>query len=263
MSRIKQTLDALKKERKKALITYLTAGHPDIEATEALVIEMVKKGADIVEIGIPYSDPVADGPVIQKAAQKALDNHIKIKDIMYMVERLRQKTNTPLLYLVYFNCIFQYGMEKFINHCKRVGIDGLIIPDLPYEESQEIRRISAKYDVDIISLVSPTSEERIKRIISDSTGFIYCVSSTGVTGMRKKFEADFETFMQNVNEYGDIPKIIGFGISSPEQVKEIKDYADGVIVGSAIVKMIDEHYLASDRLEKVGAFVTSLKEAVK
>ncbi|WHH59596.1 tryptophan synthase subunit alpha [Petroclostridium sp. X23] len=262
MTRIEKKFEILKQNSQKALITYITAGDPDVQTTKRLVLEMERNGADIVEIGIPYSDPVADGPVIERAAQRALEKKIKIKDIMNMVRELRKETQIPLLYLLYFNCMLQYGIEKFIIECSEIGLDGLIIPDLPFEESEEIRELASKYDVNIISLITPTSKERIKKIAQHAKGFIYCVSSTGVTGTRQKFETNFLDFMNEISKYSDTPKAIGFGISSPQQVKELKDYCEGVIVGSAIVKRVEDYGQTERLFDEVGSFVGELKKAV-
>ncbi|WP_094546901.1 tryptophan synthase subunit alpha [Petroclostridium xylanilyticum] len=262
MTRIERKFEILKANNQKALITYITAGDPDLEVTKQLVLEMERKGADIIELGIPYSDPVADGPVIQRAAQRALSKKIKIKNIMDMVREIRKETQIPLLYLLYFNCMLQYGIEKFISECSEAGIDGLIIPDLPYEESKDVKDIAARYNVNIISLIAPTSTGRIKKIAQDAKGFIYCVSSTGVTGTREQFKTNFYEFMEEIKKYSDTPKAIGFGISSPEQAKEIKNYCEGVIVGSAIVRIIEDYNQSSEVIDKIGEFVSQLKAAL-
>ncbi len=261
MNRIDQKFDTLKKNGQKALITYVTAGDPGIEHTKKLVLEMEKRGADIIEIGIPYSDPVADGPVIERAAQRALSKGIKVKEIMQMVSGIRQESEVPLLYLIYFNCILRYGIEEFIKSCKEVGLDGLIIPDLPYEESGEIRKLGEQYGVHIITLIAPTSNDRIQKIAQDAKGFIYCVSSTGVTGMRKEFNTNFLAFIQEIGKHSDTPKAIGFGISTPEQVKRLRDICDGVIVGSAIVKLVEEYGSSDELVSVVGNFISQLKDA--
>lgn len=262
MTRIEKKFRYLRENNQKALITYITAGDPDLGVTKQLVLEMEKQGADIVEIGIPYSDPVADGPVIQRAAQRALSKKIKIKDIMNVVRELREQTQVPLLYLVYFNCIFQYGVEKFISDCAKVGIDGLIIPDLPYEESMDVREIGMQYDVNIIPLIAPTSSGRIKKIVQNAKGFIYCISSTGVTGVRNNFRTDLLAFMNEIDKYTDIPKAIGFGISSPEHIRELKHFCDGLIVGSAIVKIVEKYKDSDELTGRIGNFVKELKEAL-
>ncbi len=262
VNRIDERFSLLRNENRKALITYITAGDPDINTTGKLVLQMEKSGADIIEIGIPYSDPVADGPVIQKAAERALLQGLKIKDIFEMVKEIRNNTEVPLLFLVYYNCIFQYGIDRFLNDCMNVGIDGLIIPDIPYEESDDIRNAGESYDVHIITLVSPTSSGRIKTITTNAKGFIYCVSSTGVTGMRNSFDLDLMDFVGEIKKYSSTPKAIGFGISSTEHVRRLKDYCDGVIVGSAIVKKIEEYSGSSDLVKNIGEFVAELKEGL-
>lgn len=262
MTRIEKKFRYLRENNQKALITYITAGDPDLGVTKQLVLEMEKQGADIVEIGIPYSDPVADGPVIQRAAQRALSKKMKIKDIMNVVRELREQTQVPLLYLVYFNCIFQYGVEKFISDCAKVGIDGLIIPDLPYEESMDVREIGMQYDVNIIPLIAPTSSGRIKKIVQNAKGFIYCISSTGVTGVRNNFRTDLLAFMNEIDKYTDIPKAIGFGISSPEHIRELKHFCDGLIVGSAIVKIVEKYKDSDELTDRIGNFVKELKKAL-
>jgi tryptophan synthase alpha chain len=262
VTRIEKKFRYLRENNQKALITYITAGDPDLGVTKQLVLEMEKQGADIVEIGIPYSDPVADGPVIQRAAQRALSKKMKIKDIMNVVRELREQTQVPLLYLVYFNCIFQYGVEKFISDCAKVGIDGLIIPDLPYEESMDVREIGMQYDVNIIPLIAPTSSGRIKKIVQNAKGFIYCISSTGVTGVRNNFRTDLLAFMNEIDKYTDIPKAIGFGISSPEHIRELKHFCDGLIVGSAIVKIVEKYKDSDELTDRIGNFVKELKKAL-
>ena len=208
MNRIDEKFRELKSKNKKALITYLAAGDPDIETTVMLVREMESKGADIIEIGIPFSDPIAEGPVIQKAHGRALAQKIKISDIMNAVEKIRESVKVPLIYMVYFNCILQYGVEKFFCDCSKTGIDGVIIPDLPFEERWEVDEASNEYDVHVITLVSPTSEKRLSSMLETSKGFIYCITSLGVTGMRSEFSTDFKSFMEAVNEYTDLPKAL-------------------------------------------------------
>lgn len=262
MSRIKEKFEELNKINKKALITFVTAGDPSLEGTIKIVKEMEKNGADLIELGIPYSDPVAEGPVIQQANSRALMNGIKIKDIMDMVESMRKDVKVPLVYLLYYNCILQYGAEKFFQDCVKSGVDGLIIPDLPYEEFHELKEVASKYPVDIISLVSPTSKDRIERIAKEAKGFLYCVSSLGVTGMRSDFNTDFEEFFSYVNKASDIPKALGFGISTPEHIKKLKGYCDGLIVGSAIVREVERSSNIEEAVSNVGRFVKSLSDAI-
>ena len=262
MNRIDQKFENLREGSQKALITYVTAGDPELENTKALVLEMAQKGADLIEIGIPYSDPVADGPVIEKAAQRALSQKIKIKDIMEIVKEIRKASQVPLLYLVYFNCILQYGVEAFVSDCKNVGIDGLIVPDLPFEESAELRAMGEQYDIRMITLIAPTSKDRIQKIVQGAKGFIYCISSMGVTGTRDRFSTNFMDFIEEIGKYSDIPKAIGFGISTPAQIRQLKDYCDAMIVGSAIVKVIEKYGDSEGLVQKVGEFVGTLKKGM-
>lgn len=257
MNRIDRKLEELKKNDQKALITFITAGDPDLETTEKLVLEMINAGVDIIELGVPFSDPVAEGPVIQAASQRALEGGTKLVDIFECVERLREKTDTPILLMMYINSLFKYGKDNFFRDCQEKGIDGVIVPDLPFEERGEIEEEAHKYSIHIINLIAPTSGKRIEKIAKESTGFIYCVSSLGVTGERSSFLTDFEDFLGNVKKYSKVPAMIGFGISNSEQVKELKKYSDGVIVGSAVVKIVGEYGRAS--APQVYEFVHSLK----
>ncbi len=263
MNRIAEKFNQLKQEGRKALITFLTAGDPTIACTIKIVKEMERKGADLIELGIPYSDPIAEGPVIQAANERALKNGIKIKDIMQAVKEMRNEVKVPLVYLLYFNCILQYGKDRFFSDCKDSGIDGLIIPDLPFEEQDELTEVAEKYQIDLISLVSPVSEDRIEKIASNAKGFLYCVSSLGVTGTREGFETNFEEFFKSIDKYAAIPKAIGFGISTPEHIKKLKGYSDGLIVGSAIVRLIGNSKSEDEAVKNVGEFVSTLKSAFK
>ncbi|MDI3528315.1 MAG: tryptophan synthase alpha chain [Thermoanaerobacter sp.] len=262
MNRIDKKFEDLKKEGRKALITFITAGDPDIETTYDIVLALEEGGADIIELGIPYSDPLADGPTIQASSQRALNKGVKIPDIMRIVEKIRFKSDIPLVYLVYYNSIFKYGIQKFLKESKDVGIDGLIIPDLPLEERKDILEEADKYGIYLIPLVAPTSKERIKLITENGKGFVYCVSITGVTGARENIETDIEEYMKTVSQYTDMPKAIGFGISTPEMAKKLKDFSDGIIVGSAIVERIAKGYNKSEMLQEVKSFVSILKEVL-
>lgn len=262
MGRIEDKFRELKEVNKKALITFITAGDPDFETTIEIVKEMELKGADIIELGIPYSDPIAEGPVIQRANTRALLNGFKIKDIMNVVNEIRKEVKVPILYLLYYNCILQYGIERFFEDCVNYGVDGLIIPDLPFEERNEIDEISSGYPVDVITLVSPTSDDRIEKVAKNAKGFLYCVSSLGVTGMRSEFSTDFEEFFSKINKVTVIPKALGFGISTPEHIKSLKKYCDGLIVGSAIVKQVEKSANKDKAVKNVGEFVQSLREAM-
>ncbi len=257
MNRIEKQFQMLRKQHKKALITFLVAGHPCIEATEELIYAKERGGAHIIEIGIPYSDPLADGPVIQKAAQQALDRGVRLGDIFACIGRVRTNTQIPLVFLVYYNTIFAYGIERFINACKEAGIDGLIIPDLPMEEKEELSPFLQDTDIAIIPLVAPTSKERVKALVQGGRGFVYCISSLGVTGMRQEFHARLESFLSSVREATELPIAVGFGISTKEDVINMQPYVDGVIVGSAIVRHIEE---SGGDPKSVEAFVRTLAD---
>lgn len=261
MNRIETALAELKNKGEKALITFVTAGDPDLETTENLVLEMFENGADIVEIGVPFSDPVAEGKVIQEASLRSLSKGTNLTKIFGTVENLRQKTDKPILLMMYVNTIFRFGTEKFFKLCSEKGIDGVIVPDLPFEERDEIRSYADENGIIPISLVAPTSHQRIESIASDARGFLYCVSSTGVTGTRSKFSTDFDEFFGEIKKSCNVPAMVGFGISDPEQAAKMGNYCDGVIVGSAVVKIIAEN--GKNSVQKVGEFVRSLKGALK
>ena len=260
MNRIEKTLAELKAKGEKALITFITAGDPDLETTEKLVLEMFEKGSDIVEIGVPFSDPVAEGKTIQAASLRSLAHGTNLTEIFAAVENLRKKTEKPLILMMYVNTIFRFGTERFFKLCSEKGIDGVIVPDLPFEERDEIRSFAEDNGIIPISLVAPTSHQRIESIASDAQGFLYCVSSTGVTGTRSKFSTNFDEFFGEIKKSCKVPAMVGFGISNPEQAAKMGSYCDGVIVGSAIVNIVGQ--LGRDSVEKVGEFVRSLKKAL-
>ncbi|ABR47295.1 tryptophan synthase, alpha subunit [Alkaliphilus metalliredigens QYMF] len=260
ISRITNKLQALKEYDEKALITYVTAGDPDLETTFDLVLAMEKAGADIIELGIPYSDPLADGPVIQRASQRALNAGANMEAIFELVIKLREKTQIPLVFLVYYNCVFKYGLETFLNRCQEIGIDGLIIPDLPLEERRELQVMMQQYPMDLIPLVAPTSEDRMKEIVQDAEGFIYCVSSTGVTGKRNSLAGNLEGFMQQLRTYTEIPLVIGFGISNSEMMDKLKNICDGFIIGSAVIEKIEAGLEDRSSVERVSKFIEKLYE---
>jgi tryptophan synthase alpha chain len=231
--------------------------------TEALVLKIAECGADIIELGVPFSDPLADGPTIQAASQRALKNRVNLKDIFRLVERLRG-ISAPLVLMTYFNPVLQYGLESFAEDCQRHGIDGIIIPDLPVEEAGPWVMEARLLNVDTIFLLAPTSSsERIKLASRCSTGFLYYVSTTGVTGTRKTLPEELEASVRQIRKYSNKPVAVGFGISTPEQVREVGHFADGVIVGSAIVKMIEENLKRPDLVRRVGGFVSSLAGALE
>lgn len=260
MNRIEKCFEQLKSENRKALITFITSGDPDIETTERAVLEMFNNGADIIELGVPFSDPVAEGVTIQKASLRALQGGVNLDKIFECVGNIRRKCDKPLLLMMYINTIFVYGVERFFTACNSFGVDGVIVPDMPYEERSEILETADKYGVFNINLVAPTSHDRIKEIASNSKGFLYCVSSTGVTGVRSSFTTDFDSFFGTIGQYASCPYAVGFGISGPEQACKMSAYCDGVIVGSAIVRLFEEK--GSDAVEDAGRFVKSLRDAI-
>jgi len=245
----------------KAFIAFITGGDPDIETTEKLIVAMAESGVDIIEIGIPFSDPVAEGIVIQEADERALANGCTVDKLFDMVKRIRERIEIPLLFMSYINPIFVYGKERFMEKCSQCGIDGIIVPDLPFEEKDEISAVCAKYGITQIPMIAPTSQERIKSIAKDADGFIYCVSSLGVTGVRSKIGAEITEMIKQVKIISATPCAIGFGIATPEQALEMAKVSDGVIIGSAIVKLIAEH--KKECIEPVVQFVQKIKSAIK
>jgi tryptophan synthase alpha chain len=246
---------------KKAFIGFLTAGDPSKEKTIEYILAMDEAGADIIEIGIPFSDPIAEGPVIQDANVRALDKGVNTDNIFDIVKTVRMTSNIPLVLLTYINPVFYYGYDKFFRKCKDVDINGIIIPDLPYEEKGEIINIANSYDVDVISVIAPTSKKRIQMIAKDATGFIYLVSSMGVTGVRTEIKTDLKTMINEIKKVTDTPVAVGFGINSPEQAKEIAKISDGVIVGSAIVKIIEKY--GADGKSPISNYVSQMRNAIE
>ncbi len=244
----------------KAFIPFITAGDPDLSITERLIPAMAEAGADLIEIGIPFSDPVAEGIVIQEADMRALSAGTTTDKIFESVKRIRMKTNVPLAFMTYLNPVFVYGSERFIKNAAECGVDALIVPDLPYEEKEELKPFCNQYGIDLISLIAPTSKERIKTIAAEAEGFVYCVSSMGVTGVRAEIKTNIGDMISLVKETKDIPCAIGFGISTPEQAKEMSQYADGVIVGSAIVKLAAKY--GTDCVEPICCYVKEMKAAI-
>jgi tryptophan synthase alpha chain len=244
----------------KAFIAFVTGGDPSIEKTKEFVLQMVKAGADIIEIGIPFSDPIAEGPVIQEANIRALTSGTTVEKLFNMIAELREETNVPLVFLTYVNPVFRYGYENFFKRAQEVGLNGIIIPDLPFEEQAPVRQAATQYGVDLISLIAPTSHERIKQIAKSASGFIYLVSSMGVTGTRSNITTNISEMVDAIKSVTDVPVAVGFGIHSPEQAAKIAQSADGVIVGSAIVKLIAEH--GNNAGDIVFQYVKEMKEAI-
>ncbi len=245
----------------KALIAFLTAGDPSIEDSVRYVKVMEEAGADLIEIGVPFSDPIADGPVIMEADVRALAHHIHLPQAMEEARAIRKVSRIPLVFLTYFNPVFSYGVEKFFSDCEKIGVDGVIIPDLPYEEQGEVRPFADAHHVDVIQLVAPTSGDRIEKTLKDATGFVYLVSSMGVTGMRSDFKNDIEKRVEAIRKVTDIPVAVGFGIHTPEQAREMAEAADGVITGSGVVDIIGKHGESADKA--LAAYIGSLKKAIR
>ena len=247
--------------RGKAFIPFVTCGDPSLDVTEKIVNAMVEAGADLIELGIPFSDPTAEGPVIQGANLRALSGGVTTDKVFDMVEKIRKNTDVPMVFMTYANVVFSYGTERFCKRAQEVGMDGLILPDVPYEEKEEFAEVADKYGLDLISLIAPTSHERIATIAKDAEGFVYCVSSLGVTGMRSQITTDIGAMVKLVKAQKDIPCAVGFGISTPEQAKKMAVQADGVIVGSAIVKLCESY--GADCVPYNKEYVKSMKDAIK
>lgn len=255
MNRIKSAF-----ENKKAFIAFVTGGDPDLETTEALIPQMAEAGADLIEIGIPFSDPIAEGIIIQKADVRALKAQTTTDKLFEMVKRVRAKVEVPLVFMTYMNPVYTYGTEKFMKKCAECGIDGVIIPDVPFEERGEVKDICESQGVELISMIVPASKERINMIAREAKGFLYCMSSLGVTGVRSKITANIKEMVEQVKEVSDIPCAIGFGISTPIQAKEMAAVSDGAIVGSAIVKIIAQY--GKNCIKPVCAYIKEMKAAV-
>lgn len=245
----------------KAFIAFLTCGDPDLETTAAAVRAAVNGGADLIELGIPFSDPTAEGPVIQGANLRALRGGVTTDKIFAFVKELRKDVSVPLVFMTYANVVFSYGTERFAAACREIGIDGLILPDVPYEEKEDFLPACRQYGIELISLIAPTSENRIAKIAKDAEGFLYIVSSLGVTGMRSEIQTDLSAIVAAVRQNTTIPCAIGFGISTPAQAKKMAGLADGVIVGSAIVKLLEKH--GKEAPPYIADYVRSMKDAIR
>ncbi|MGN1328405.1 MAG: tryptophan synthase subunit alpha [Eubacterium sp.] len=248
-------------ENGKAFIGFVTAGDPDLETSEKIMVKMAEAGCDLIEIGIPFSDPIAEGPVIQEANLRALSQGTTTDKVFELTERISKQVDIPLVYMTYLNVLFKYGYDRFLEKAVKAGISGVIIPDLPYEEKEELQNVADKYSVDVISLIAPTSENRIKTIASDARGFVYTVSSMGVTGTRSEITTDLEEITKHIKAVTDVPAAIGFGINTPEQAKKYSKIADGVIVGSAIVKIIAKY--GKNAPDEVYKYVKEMKDAIR
>lgn len=244
----------------KAVIAFLTAGDPTIGDSVRYVQVMEEAGADLIEIGVPFSDPIADGPVIMEADVRALAGHIHLPQAMEEARAIRRVSEIPLVFLTYFNPVFSYGAERFFRDCAEIGVGGVIIPDLPIEEQDEVRPFAEEYGVSLIQMIAPTSKERIRRIAERASGFLYIVSSMGVTGMRDGFSMNVEDMIAAVREVTDVPCAVGFGIHTPEQARQMAAGADGIITGSAVVDLIGRHGGEAD--EALRTYIRSMKAAV-
>lgn len=256
MSKISKAFD-----HGKAFIPFITCGDPDLETTKEIVLKMVEAGADLIELGIPFSDPTAEGPVIMDADLRALNSGATTEKVFRLAEELREAVTIPMVFMTYANVLFSYGSEEFIKRTADIGIDGIIIPDIPFEEKDEFDEYCRKYDVNFISMIAPTSENRIAKIAGEATGFLYCVSSLGVTGTRSNITTDIGAMVKVAKAANDIPCAVGFGISTPEQAKKMAAQADGVIVGSAIVKLCAKY--GKDAPSYIYDYVKEMKDAIR
>lgn len=247
-------------QNRKAFIPFITAGDPDLETTLQLIPAMARAGADLIEIGIPFSDPVAEGEVIQRADIRALQGGVTIDHIFSMVKQLRKICDIPLAFMTYINPVYVYGAEKFLNECALCKIDALIVPDMPFEEKEELNPLCKKYGVDLISLIAPTSEKRILKIAKEAQGFLYCVSSMGVTGVRSKISTDISKMTALAKSVSSMPVAVGFGISTPQQARQMAQHADGVIVGSAIVRLCEQY--GKDCIAPICRYIEEMKAAL-
>ncbi|MBQ9871904.1 MAG: tryptophan synthase subunit alpha [Eubacterium sp.] len=255
MSKIREAFDG-----HKAFIPFITCGDPDLSTTAAAVRAMVAAGADLIELGIPFSDPTAEGPVIQGANLRALSAGVTTDQVFDLVRELRKDVTIPMVFMTYANVVFSYDADRFIRTCSEVGIDGLILPDLPFEEKEEFQPICKKYGVDLISLIAPTSANRIAMIAREAEGFIYVVSSLGVTGTRSEIKTDIASIVKVIRENTDVPCAVGFGISTPEQAAKMAGISDGAIVGSAIIKILAQY--GKEAPERIGEYVKQMKDAL-
>jgi len=255
MTRIDRRFQLLRKEGRKAFIPYLTAGDPNLKITHELVLALEKAGADVIELGVPFSDPIADGPVIQRGTERALSNKVNLHDVIQLGAAIRKTSEVPLLLFSYYNPLFHYGLERLATDCASAGFDGILATDLTVEESGDYSRIMCNAGLNTVFLVAPTSSpERMKNIARASTGFLYAVSRTGVTGERQELDSDLTIFLQRLREHTSAPIAVGFGISRPEHVRAVWQQADGAVVGSAIVREVEQHIGDPQLVERVASF---------
>ena len=264
LNRIQKTFEKLKTKGEKALITFITAGDPSIKISKDIIFELEKSGADIIELGIPFSDPMADGPTIQAASERALKKSITVKHVFELVRDIRKKSQIPIVLFGYYNPVFAYGVERFAGDAKKAGADGILVVDLPPEEAHELKKAADSCSLDLIFLLTPTSDDnRMQLVAEKASGFIYYVSVAGITGARKELPGTIQKYIKKVRQFTPLPVGVGFGISTPEQVREVSKWADGVIVGSAIVNVIEKNQGLPDLVTKVGKFVAKLKRGMK
>ena len=263
MTRIEKRFSDLREKREKALIAYITAGDPSLEVTERLIPAFAAAGVDVLEIGVPFSDPTADGPVIQAAAQRALKKGVTLDKVLGMIKRTRMLSDIPVVLFGYYNPIFSYGVGKFAQRAKDAGVDGILVVDLPPEEAHELRRYTDPAGIDFISLIAPTTDdERIKKVVAKAQGFLYYISVTGVTGTKKPQIADIKKDVARIRRFSNLPVAVGFGISTPRQAGEIAAHADGVVVGSAFVRLIDENREGDDLVSLVAGYAAEIKKSL-
>ena len=261
-NRIEIKFKELRQEGKKAFVAFITAGDPDLKTTAELVLAFEQSGVDVVELGVPLSDPLADGPTIQASSQRALKHHVNLDGILRSVQQIRRKSSIPIALMTYYNLVFHYGESKFVSDAKRAGVDGVIIPDLPPEEAGELIRSARQHELSTVFFISPTTTpERMKRIVLSSTGFIYYVSLTGVTGVRGRLPESIAKQVREAQQLTDKPVCVGFGVSNAAQVRSMAKIADGVIVGSAIVQEILKNQGSPDLVKNVSHYVAQLTHA--
>jgi len=263
MKRIGRAFARLKEEQRKALVVYLTAGDPSLPITETLIHELDCAGVDIVEVGMPFSDPTADGPAIQAASQRALQQGVTLESVLRMVESVRRRSDIPVVLFGYYNPIYRYGCEHFSARASAVGVDGILLVDLPPEESGELRRYTDQAGIDFISLIAPTTNDaRIAEIASRAKGFLYYITVTGVTGTARPDPSAVAQDVQRIRHFSDLPVVAGFGISTPDQAAEIAPLADGIVIGSAVVRIIAEHQGEAALLQRVSSYIGAIRKAL-
>jgi len=264
LSRISQVFSQLKKEGRKAFVPFITAGDPDLQTTGKLLVELARAGAGVIELGVPFSDPMADGPVIQRASERALENEFGLDEIFQLIDQSRRTIDTPIILFSYFNPLLQYGLKQLCQEAKRVGLDGVLVTDLTPEEATDFSAELKSHDLDMIFLIAPTSNDvRLRLVAKHASGFIYAVSRAGVTGARESVSVEAEKLVRRMRAFSDLPIVVGFGISSSSQVAEVEQYADGVVVGSAIVAEIERSKGRDDIVSHIGEFTRSLMPELK